>query len=124
MVKPLEYLTYRGKEGQWAWILHRLTGLGVLLFLLIHIVDIALIGWGPAVFNKLLFLYREPVFRLSEIVLAGAVLYHALNGVRIVIIDFWPAATTVHKRMAYAVWVLFGVVFIPTAIYMLSDIMK
>jgi len=124
MVKPLEYLTYRGKEGQWAWILHRLTGLGVLLFLLIHIVDIALIGWGPAVFNKLLFLYREPVFRLSEIVLAGAVLYHALNGVRIVIIDFWPAATTVHKRMAYAVWVVFGVVFIPTAIYMLSDIMK
>jgi len=124
MVKPLEYVTYRGKEGQWAWILHRLTGLGVLLFLLIHIVDIALIGWGPAVFNKLLFLYREPVFRLSEIVLAGAVLYHALNGVRIVIIDFWPAATTVHKRMAYAVWVVFGVVFIPTAIYMLSDIMK
>lgn len=124
MVKPLEYLTYRGKEGQWAWFLHRLTGLGVLLFLLIHIVDIALVGWGPAVFNKLLFLYREPVFRLSEIVLAGAVLYHALNGVRIIIIDFWPAATTVHKRMAYAVWVVFGVVFIPTAIYMLSDIMK
>lgn len=124
MVKPLEYLTYRGKEGQWAWILHRLTGLGVLLFLLIHIVDIALIGWGPAVFNKLLFLYREPVFRLGEIVLAGAVLYHALNGVRIIIIDFWPAATTVHKRMAYAVWVIFCVVFIPTAIYMLSDILK
>jgi succinate dehydrogenase / fumarate reductase, cytochrome b subunit len=124
MVKPLEYLTYRGKEGQWAWMLHRVTGLGVLLFLLIHIVDIALVGWGPGVFNKLLFLYREPVFRVGEVALAAAVLYHALNGVRITIIDFWPAATTVHRRLAYTVWVVFGVVFIPTAIYMLSDIVR
>ena len=124
MVKPLEYLTYRGREGQWAWILHRVTGLGVLLFLLIHILDIAVIGWGPTWFNKLLFLYRATPFRLGEVALAAAVLYHALNGVRIVIIDFWPAATTVHRRMAYAVWIAFGVVFVPTAIYMLSDIVR
>jgi len=122
MVKPLEYLSYRGKQGQWAWLLHRVTGLGVLLFLLVHIADIALIGWGPQVFNKLLFLYREPPFRVGEVALAGAVLYHALNGIRITIIDFWPAATRVHKRLVYAVAVVFAVVFIPTALYMLSGI--
>ena len=122
MVKPLEYLTYRGKQGQWAWMLHRITGLGVLLFLLIHIADIALIGWGPQVFDKLLFIYRQTPFRLGEVGLAGAVLYHALNGIRITIIDFWPAATRVHKRLVYAVVVIFSIVFIPTAIYMLSGI--
>ena len=47
MVKPLEYLTYRGGPGHWSWVLHRLSGIGVFLFLLIHIVDISLIGWGP-----------------------------------------------------------------------------
>lgn len=124
MVKPLEYLTYRGKQGQWAWILHRVTGLGVLLFLVIHIADIALIGWGPGVFDKLLFIYRQTPFRVGEVVLAGAVLYHALNGIRITIIDFWPAATRVHKRLVYAVAVMFAVVFIPTAIYMLSEITR
>src|ERR1019366_5102909 len=47
MVKPHEYLTYRGREGQWAWILHRVTGVGIFIYLLVHIVDTALLGWGP-----------------------------------------------------------------------------
>ena len=42
---------YRGQSGQWSWLLHRITGLGVLLFLLVHIVDITLIGFGPKVYN-------------------------------------------------------------------------
>jgi len=101
-----------------------LTGVGVFLFLLVHIVDIALVGWGPELFNKLLFLYRYPPFRVGEIVLAGAVLYHALNGLRICIIDFWPEATVIHRKLVYAVGVVFAVVFIPTAFYMLSAILK
>lgn len=122
MVKPSEYFTYRGKAGQWSWMLHRLTGLGVLLFLLIHIADIALIGWGPRVFNSLLVLYRGRVFRLGEVLLAGAVLYHALNGIRIIIIDFWPAATVVHRKLIYAVVVVFAIVFIPAVVYMLQGV--
>src|SRR5207245_5437633 len=93
MVKPLEYLTYRGREGQWAWMLHRLTGLGVLLFLLIHIADIALIGWGPKVFDSLLVIYRAPVFRVGEVLLAGAVFYHVLNVIRIPLFVFINAST-------------------------------
>ncbi|HEV2177936.1 MAG TPA: succinate dehydrogenase, cytochrome b556 subunit [Terriglobia bacterium] len=118
-VKASEYLTYRGKGGQWSWMLHRATGLGVLLFLLIHIVDIALIGYGPKVFNALLFIYRAPVFRLSEVVLVAAVVYHALNGVRIFIIDFWPGTCAYHRKMMVMVAVMFVVIFVPAAIYML-----
>jgi len=100
------------------------TGVGVFLFLLVHIVDIALVGWGPAIFNKLLFLYRYPPFRVGEIALVGAVLYHALNGLRICVIDFWPEATVIHRKLIYAVGIVFAVVFIPTAIFMASAIMK
>jgi succinate dehydrogenase / fumarate reductase, cytochrome b subunit len=124
MVKLPQYLTYRGKGGHWSWILHRLTGLGVLVFLLIHILDISLIGWGPRVFDRLLFIYRGRVFRVMEVLLAGAVIYHALNGIRIVIIDFWPAATTVHRKLIWAVAVIFVVVFVPTAILMLNALVK
>jgi succinate dehydrogenase / fumarate reductase cytochrome b subunit len=124
MVKPLEYLTYRGGPGHWSWVLHRLTGIGVFLFLLIHIVDISIIGWGPVWFNKLLFLYRNPVFRVGEVGLVAAVLYHAINGVRICIMDFWPETMGYHRKFNYAVGITFTVLFIPTAIYMLSFIVK
>ncbi|HKN25457.1 MAG TPA: succinate dehydrogenase, cytochrome b556 subunit [Candidatus Acidoferrum sp.] len=124
MVKFRDYLTYRGGPGQWSWILHRLTGVCVFLFLLVHIADIALVGWGPAVFNKLLFLYRYPPFRVGEIILVGAVVYHALNGLRICIIDFWPQVTVIHRKLVYAVGIVFVVIFIPTAIYMLSAVFK
>jgi succinate dehydrogenase / fumarate reductase cytochrome b subunit len=124
MVKPFEYLTYRGGPGHWSWVLHRLTGIGVFLFLLIHIVDIAVIGWGPRIFDKLLFLYRNPVFRVGEVALVGAVLFHAINGVRICITDFWPQTMALHRKLSYAVGVAFAVFYIPTAIYMLRFLVK
>jgi len=124
MVKPFDYLTYRGREGHWSWILHRMTGVGVFVFLMVHIVDTAFIGWGPELYNKAMALYRLPFFRVGEVVLAGMVLYHALNGVRIIIIDFWPQATVVHRKMVYAVVVVFAVIFIPTAIYMLEWLIR
>jgi len=118
-IKPLEYLTYRGKAGMWAWILHRLTGVGVLVFLLAHILDTAAIGWGPAAYNRMIELYRMPVFRVGEVALAGAVLFHALNGVRIIILDFWPETMTAEKKLFAGVVTLFAVVYLPMAIYML-----
>jgi succinate dehydrogenase cytochrome b subunit len=124
MVKPFDYLTYRGREGHWSWILHRVTGVGVFLFLMVHIVDTAFIGWGPELYNKAMAFYRLPFFRVGEVVLAGMVLYHALNGIRIIIIDFWPQATVVHRKLVYAVAVVFAVIFIPTAIYMLEWLVK
>ena len=124
MVKPLEYLTYRGGPGQWSWVLHRLSGIGVFLFLLIHIVDISLIGWGEKVFNRLLFLYRYPAFRVGEVMLVAAVLYHAINGIRLCIIDFWPETMAFHRKHSYAVGIAFTIIFIPPAIYMLSFVVK
>jgi len=124
MARPLQYFSYRGRGGHWSWILHRLTGLGVLFFLLIHILDISLIGWGPRVFDSLLIIYRGRVFRCMEVLLAGAVIYHALNGIRIIIVDFWPAATTVHRKLVYAVALIFVVVYVPTAVLMLNGLVK
>jgi succinate dehydrogenase cytochrome b subunit len=118
-IKPHEVLTYRGKAGMWAWIFHRLTGVGVFVFLLAHIVDTALIGWGPKVYNEAVALYRHPLARVGEVVLAGAVIFHALNGVRIIILDFWPQTMVAEKKLFAGVVALFAVVYIPMALYML-----
>ena len=81
-------------------------------------------GPPPVVFNKLLFLYRNPVFRVGEVGLVAAVLYHAINGVRICITDFWPQTMAFHRKLNYAVGILFTVTFIPAAVYMLSFLVK
>lgn len=83
-------LRYRGRDGQWAWILHRVTGLGVMLFLLLHIIDIFLMAAGKEAFETFLDLYTAAPFRVLEAGLIFAVIYHALNGTRIIIVDFWP----------------------------------
>ena len=55
---------YRGREGMISWALHRLTGLGVLLFLVIHIADIFVVGYGPDEFNSLLYIYNALDFQV------------------------------------------------------------
>ena len=114
---------YKGGIGQWSWALHRLTGVGVLIFLIFHILDTALIMVGPELYNKIIAVYRMPLFGLSEIGLFAAVLFHALNGVRIIVIDFWPASTRWHKQMFGAVVALFFLIFIPVGWIMLGHVL-
>lgn len=110
---------YRGREGMVSWALHRITGLGVLLFLLIHIADIFIIRYGAEAFDDLLVIYNGLPFRLLEIGLVGSVYFHAVNGLRVIIIDFWDGAVDRQRELFWAVVVIFTLMFVPTAILML-----
>ncbi|MDO8683009.1 MAG: succinate dehydrogenase, cytochrome b556 subunit [Armatimonadota bacterium] len=114
---------YRGAEGMWAWALHRIAGVAVFLFLLVHIADTSLIGWGPKYYNMFVKWYSLPLFRGAEIMLAAAVLFHALNGVRIMIIDFWEGGTAIQRPLFYAVVGVFLAVFTPGAYIMLRPLL-
>lgn len=96
-------ITYRGREGHYAFILHRVAGLGVLLFLILHVFDIFLVSFGEEVFNEFLHLYTHPVARVLEVGLIFGVVYHAFNGLRIIIIDFWPRTTVYSRQMWWGV---------------------
>ena len=99
---------YKGSlTGQLSWILHRVTGVGVLLFLFAHIVDTALVGWGPEAYNKVVGVYHHPIIQILEIGLVGAVIYHALNGIRVMIMDFWPKSVLHHTKLVAATLFLF-----------------
>jgi succinate dehydrogenase / fumarate reductase, cytochrome b subunit len=117
------YGGYRAPQGMLSWALHRISGLGVLAFLLLHIVDIFLVGYGPGPFDDLLFLYRNPIFRIGEIILVGAVYYHAANGIRIILIDFWPTAFKIERQLYYAVMTIFVIGFAATAAVMIADML-
>jgi succinate dehydrogenase / fumarate reductase cytochrome b subunit len=93
--------------------LHRLAGLGILLFLYLHVFDIWLLGLGEDVFNRFLFLYQAPPFKVLEVFLIFGVLFHAVNGARIIIVDFVPGATRHQKRLVWIETVIMLAVLIP-----------
>lgn len=94
-----ESTVYRGKSGQWAFVLHRITGFLVFFFLLLHVVDVSLINIDADLYNEVHDLYGNVMLRLFEVGLLAALIYHALNGVRIVMIDFFPGSIRSEKRM-------------------------
>ncbi len=110
---------YKGQSGMWSWLFHRVSGLGLLLFLFIHIVDVSLLSFGPTVYNDGIRLFDLVIVRLLSLSLAAAVLYHAFNGVRIILIDFWKKGARYQKPMFAVVMVVTVIVFIPFAYFIL-----
>lgn len=98
---------YRGREGQLSFILHRLTGLGTLLFLAVHILDTATVYFFPSLYSHAIDLYRSTPFMIGEIALVFAVIYHGVNGARIAIFDLWAPEQWRQGFQQYsAVWTL------------------
>ncbi|MDQ3106852.1 MAG: succinate dehydrogenase, cytochrome b556 subunit [Actinomycetota bacterium] len=90
---------YKGKSGQWAFVMHRITGFLVFMFLLLHVIDVSLVNADTKLYNEVHELYGNVLLRLFEVGLLGALLFHAFNGLRIVMIDFFPGALRSEKVM-------------------------
>ena len=91
---------YRGRSGQWAFVLHRITGFIVFMFLLLHVVDVSLINdRGGHLYNDVHELYGNILLRLFEVGLLFGLLYHSLNGLRIVMVDFFPGAVRNQRNL-------------------------
>ena len=112
-------LTYRGREGMWTWILHRATGLGILLFLIIHVVETATVIYWPHIYESFLDSYKSAFFRFAEVLIFFSVVYHALNGTRIIVQDFWPLAMRRQRQLAWAAGGLTVLAMIPITFLMI-----
>ena len=117
-----ETLRYRGAIGQWSWVLHRLTGLGVLLFFCLHVIDTSWSVFYPALYEKAIAIYQTPLFTIGEFGLVASVVYHAYNGLRISIFDNRPSLWRHQERAAVAVLGLTVITLIPTFILMFSHV--
>src|SRR5690606_20591057 len=114
---------YRGREGQWAYYLHRVSGVALALYLLLHIFDISLVMFGPdGPFNAFLFFYHQWPFRIGLVLIMAAVVYHALNGLRIILMDFTSWGVRYQRFMWYAVLVLVTAIGIPVLVKVVPEI--
>jgi succinate dehydrogenase / fumarate reductase, cytochrome b subunit len=107
---------YRGREGMWSWVLHRITGVAIFFFLLVHVLDTALIRVSPEAYDAVIGTYKNPIMGIGEVFLVAAIAFHAFNGLRIILIDFWSKGTKYQRQMFWiviGVWVVTMAAFTP-----------
>jgi succinate dehydrogenase / fumarate reductase cytochrome b subunit len=90
----------------WSWVLHRITGVAIFFFLLVHVLDTALVRLSPEAYNAVIGTYKTPLIGLAELGLVAAILFHALNGLRVILIDFWRKGVKYQNVMF---WIVIGI---------------
>lgn len=90
-------------------------------FLPLHIFTIQKLHLGPEGFNKAMMVYSAPLYKLGEVGLLAAVLYHSLNGVRLLLVDF-AGASPRHKCLFWGLMVTGTGIFLVSAYSILSKV--
>jgi succinate dehydrogenase / fumarate reductase, cytochrome b subunit len=109
-IRPPRKTLYRGDPGMWSWVLHRISGATIFFFLFVHVIDTALVRVSPQAYNEVVGTYKTPIVGLMEAGLVAAVLYHALNGIRVILIDSWWQGPRYQRLMLWIVALVFVVV--------------
>ena len=102
---------YRGKVGMWSWVLHRITGVAIFFFLLVHVLDTSLVRVDAEAYNAVMASYKTVIMGIGEMGLVGAILFHALNGLRIIAVDFWRKGTKYQNTLFWVVIIVAVVLF-------------
>jgi succinate dehydrogenase / fumarate reductase, cytochrome b subunit len=114
--RRLRRTLYRGDPGMWSWVLHRITGATIFFFLFVHVLDTALVRVSPQTYDEVISTYKTPIVGLMELGLVAAVLYHALNGIRVILIDFWAKGPRYQRLMLWAIVVVWLLVMVPATV--------
>jgi len=111
---------YRGREGMWSWVGHRVTGVVIFLFLLVHVLDTALVRVSPGAYDAVIGTYKNPLMAVGELGLVAAIMFHAFNGLRLILVDFWKSGPKYQRQLLWGVLIVWAVVMIGFAIRHLS----
>lgn len=87
--KNSEFWPTNMKTGMWAWVGHRLTGIALVAYVFLHLsfISTASLGDGEASFDSLMATTSQPLFVFMDFLLVIVVIYHAMNGLRVVLFD-------------------------------------
>lgn len=104
-------MIYRWHLGYVAWLLNRVTGIAIAFYLAIHIWVIHHLTQGPEGFNRVMNFVQQPIFKLAEIGLLGVILFHAMNGLRILFVE-WGTGYRIQKKLFWWVMAIGLVLFV------------
>jgi succinate dehydrogenase cytochrome b subunit len=90
------------QAGSWAFALHRLSGLGLTFYLGLHLAVLTKLAQGPQVYNNFVILAQSPLIKIGEVILVAGVLFHGLNGVRLILLAFGVGIRQQKSLLAFA----------------------
>jgi succinate dehydrogenase / fumarate reductase cytochrome b subunit len=93
------------QTGGWAFILHRITALGLTFYLYLHLVVLGQLAKGPEGYDSFLAWVRNPIVTAGELLVVAAGILHGLNGIRIILTTFGVSVTR-QKQLFYALMVI------------------
>ena len=106
-----------------SFALRRFTGVALVLYLFMHIWVIGSVNSGPEAFDARLEFFQSPIFKLLEIGLLAAVVYHAFDGIRLIIVHYLEV-TEYRKSLFYAAFAVSAILTvaggIPILLFMLE----
>jgi succinate dehydrogenase / fumarate reductase cytochrome b subunit len=100
--------------GGWAFALNRLAGLGVLVYLYLHLAILSQLARGPEAWDSFLAVATSPVVLAFDVVLLAGLLVHGLNGIRITLLGFGLVLSR-EKALYVALMVIAGIVLLAGA---------
>lgn len=110
--------------GTFAWLLHRITGLMLALYIFMHLCVIGSEFFaGKGAFNSLMGSFEIPILKFLEYCLIGVIGFHLINGLRIIIADFF-ILTRRHKIMFWIGMMIFLAVMAITFVAFLSKMLS
>ncbi|WP_431712120.1 succinate dehydrogenase, cytochrome b556 subunit [Glutamicibacter uratoxydans] len=95
----------------WSWVGHRITGVVIFLFLLVHVLDTALVRVDASAYDAVIATYKNPLMAIGETGLVAAILFHAFNGLRLILVDFWKQGTKYQRQLLWGVLAVWAVTF-------------
>jgi succinate dehydrogenase / fumarate reductase cytochrome b subunit len=120
--KPLEWFNLKGKRvGFWAYVVMRLSALGLVLYLFLHLVVLSQLAVGPAQWDAFVALVKSPAFLVLDVILIIGILAHGLNGIRLSLIGFGIGVPS-HKLMLWLAVILTIVFSLLSALAIFTEI--
>lgn len=112
---------YKFHVGTIAWLFHRISGLALIFYLSLHVWVVHYLAENPATFDNLMKFLASPIFKLAEVGLLAAILYHAFNGLRLMCVEFvW--GNTNQKQLFWLSFITSTVATLIGAWYLLVDV--
>jgi len=115
----LKGLKYRGGGPMLAWALHRISGLAIVLFVGLHVIaSFFMQQFGSDWATTINIIYESVYF---QVVVIFIVLFHAINGLRIIILDLWPKALEYQREATWLQWLIFIPAYGMTVVIMILN---
>ena len=94
------------RGGMWSWLFQRITAVLLIVMLAIHLIFTHILNIGELDYDNIANRLAHAGFTAVDIILLAAGIFHALNGLRMVLMDYWFTSRQRARVLTIVLWVV------------------